>query len=415
MEWTSEFAARWAERRSSHPAIANLVLAGVLFFVPPALGAPGSWGQKQDIPMSVSGLPAGCVVNGIFYVIGGVEKTNFTPLNTVFAYDPKTDTWARKKDMPTARCIAAAASVDDIIYVIGGAIGKIPPGNPINTLEAYDPKTDTWTTKAPMGAGPRACLAACAVDGIIYAMGGTRGWPQRLNTVEAYDPKTNGWTAKTSLPAEVVFPAASVANGKIYAFMGTNTFEYDPKLDHWSTKAAYAPWSYALASATVDGTVYLFGGMPESMSGAYNFTLAYDPSQDRFTACRHMPRTRVLAPCGVIDGKVYLAAAVSKEPVVNPPPSAEFYTVTDVFDPKGGIAPQIVSLTCESTNSIRVAWQGETGIKYGIEFCPNLASRSWYRLSLPTGPSILATNPLTAVNCALPGIAKRFFRVVESD
>jgi hypothetical protein len=262
----------------------------------------------------------------------------------------------------------------------------------------------------------RACLAACAVDGIIYAIGGSRAWPQRLDTVEAYDPKTDVWTAKCGLPTGLIFPTASAANGKVYAFMGSNTLEYDPKLDHWSTKAAYSPWSFGSVSAAVDNTIYLFGGMPESMSGAYDFTLAYDPSQDRFTPCRKMPRTRVLAPCGVIEGKVYLTAAVSKEPIVNPPPSAEFYTVTDVFDPQGGIAPQLLSLTYESSNSVRLVWQGEAGIKYEVRSSTELANGLWPRLTLPSGVNVLATNALLDVKFTVPaGHFKRFFRVCEAN
>ena len=93
-------------------------------------------------------------------------------------------------------------------------------------------------------------------------------------------------------------------------------------------------------SATVDGIIYLFGGMTEDLYGSFDFTLAYDPAQDRFTARRKMPRTRLTAACGVIDGKVYLAGGVNKEPVVNP--DAVYYKDLDVFDPQGGVTPQIL-------------------------------------------------------------------------
>ena len=69
------------------------------------------------------------------------ERTNFAQLKTVFAYDPKTDTWSRQADMPTARRWLAVAAVDGIIYALGGG-GWYE--KEMNTVEAYDPKANAW-------------------------------------------------------------------------------------------------------------------------------------------------------------------------------------------------------------------------------------------------------------------------------
>ena len=43
-------------------------------------------------------------VNGKIYVIGGVTSNGVNqPLVTVEAYDPATDTWTKEGDMPTGR------------------------------------------------------------------------------------------------------------------------------------------------------------------------------------------------------------------------------------------------------------------------------------------------------------------------
>jgi hypothetical protein len=204
-----------------------------------------------------------------------------------------------------------------------------------------------------------------------------------------------------------------MANGLIYAFMGTNTFAYDPQADQWTTKAKFSSRSMGLMSATVDGIIYLFGGMTEDLGGSFDFTLAYDPAQDRFTARRKMRQTWVTAGCGVIDGKVYLAGGVSIEPVVNPNPV--YYKTVDMFDPQGGVMPQILSLACESTNRVRLSWQGEAGILYGVQSRPNLASGSWTRNTFSTGTnSVLATNALVEATCLVPTAdTNRFFRVLE--
>ena len=167
-------------------------------------------------------------------------------------------------------------------------------------------------------------------------------------------------------------------------------------------------------SVTVDGTIYLFGGMNQGWYGdGYDFSLAYNPAQDRFTSRRKMPRTRSTGGQGVIDGKVYLAAGVNKEPVVNT--GVVYYKTVDVFDPLGGVTPQILSLTCESTNRVRLVWQGEAGILYGVQSRPNVANGSWTRAMFSSGGnSVLATNSMVEATCIVPAAdTNRFFRVLE--
>jgi N-acetylneuraminic acid mutarotase len=395
---------RWSD--SALPTVAAALLLTAL----PAIGAPGSWTQAEELPSPASAT-SGCVVDGILYVIGGLYPYNALPLRTVWAYDPLTDEWTRKADMPTARRFLSATAVDGIIYVIGGS-GGMWPGVALRTVEAYDPQTDTWETNKAEMPTARFTHAACAADGIIYVIGGAT-WGLAYSTVEAYDPKTNQWTSKSDLPKPIYFVTASLANGLIYAFQGMETLAYDPQTDHWTAKAQYSPWSYGLMASTVDGIIYLFGGMTQDYYGSYDFVLAYDPAEDRFSARRKMPRTRLLSACGVIDGKVYLAGGVSKEPIVNL--DAVYWKTVDVFDPQGGVTPQILSLNCENTNHVRLAWQGEVGIRYGVESRPNVANGPWTRAAFSTGGnSVLATNSMVEATCLVPTAdANRFFRVLE--
>ncbi len=67
-------------------------------------------------------------------------------------------------------------------------------GNRLDLLEAYDPGTDAWTTKAPMPTG-RDGLGVGAINGILYAVGGHSDGPVPSpaegvfwTTLEAYHP-----------------------------------------------------------------------------------------------------------------------------------------------------------------------------------------------------------------------------------
>lgn len=267
-------------------ATAFLVAASCLCLLSPAIAAPGSRTQKADMPAPTS-TPASCVVDKILYVMGGHYPYR-TALKTVWAYDPQTDSWTQKAGLPAARRCSGAAAVDGIIYVVGGNNGV--GWTALLPIAAYDPKTDIWVTKANIPTG-RSTPAVCAVDGIVYAIGGFTDQNVELARVDAYDPKTDQWSRKRDLPRPIYFSTASVVAGLIYVFQGNDTFAYDPQTDQRTNKARFSPWSSGTMSVTVDGTIYLFGGMRQGRYGTgYDFALAYDPAQDRFSARRKMPR-----------------------------------------------------------------------------------------------------------------------------
>ncbi len=175
-----------------------------------------TWTQKADMPTARSGLAA-CAVNGKIYAIGGGNRNE---LAVVEEYDPATNTWTRKADMPTAIWTLAVGVVGGTIYAIGGGrgnIGRMEQGVPLSVVEAYDPVTDTWTQKADMPT-TRTGSSASVVDGKIYVIGG--GNRQPLSAVEMYDPVMDIWTQTTSMPTARWSLATCVVDGKIYAIGG---------------------------------------------------------------------------------------------------------------------------------------------------------------------------------------------------
>jgi len=139
-------------------------------------------------------------------------------LNTMEAYNPATNAWSTKAPMPTARSAAAAVASDGIIYAMGGSNGD----ELLNTIEAYNPATNAWSTKAPMPTA-RGAAAAVASDGIIYAMGGISNGDVYLDSVEAYDPVADAWSSSASMPAARAAPIGAEVNGVIYAAGGAST------------------------------------------------------------------------------------------------------------------------------------------------------------------------------------------------
>ncbi|MCL6578350.1 MAG: hypothetical protein K6T73_03075 [Candidatus Bathyarchaeota archaeon] len=87
--------------------------------------------------------------NAIVYagILMGILMLGLIPFNRGFAETMPSPSWRVKTNMPTARSQAAVIAGDDgRIYVMGGWAG----GSVLNTVQAYDPITETWINRAPM-------------------------------------------------------------------------------------------------------------------------------------------------------------------------------------------------------------------------------------------------------------------------
>jgi N-acetylneuraminic acid mutarotase len=125
------------------------------------------------------------VVNGILYAVGGGTACHRCgPLNIVEAYDPATDSWSTKSSMPTKRAGLAASAFGNDLYAVGGA-DKV---RTLHKVEVYDTVTNAWTAAAPMPTA-RWALATRFDGSTLYAVGGyNQSDGVALNTVEAFAP-----------------------------------------------------------------------------------------------------------------------------------------------------------------------------------------------------------------------------------
>ena len=80
-------------------ALGAVLVWGLGLNLSTALAGEGSWMRRANMPAAVAAA-AGCEVDGILYVAGG--ETSFGhPVQTLYAYDPQSDRWTRKADMPS--------------------------------------------------------------------------------------------------------------------------------------------------------------------------------------------------------------------------------------------------------------------------------------------------------------------------
>ena len=87
------------------------------------------------------------------YAIGGQDNSGST-LNSVEYYDPIANTWTEVASMGTPRYSLASATLNGVVYAIGGLAERY-----LDSVKAYDPIANTWHTVAPLGT-PRNSLAS---------------------------------------------------------------------------------------------------------------------------------------------------------------------------------------------------------------------------------------------------------------
>lgn len=78
------------------------------------------------------------------------------------------------------------------------------PYRSLSKVECYDPHTNKWTLRAPMNRR-RGGVGVAVVNGFLYALGGhdspasNPAGCSRTDTVERYDPATDTWTLVSSI------------------------------------------------------------------------------------------------------------------------------------------------------------------------------------------------------------------------
>jgi len=228
--------------------------------------------------------------------------------------------WEQVSPMPRPRHAGATAVNDGIIYTIGGIeppgefefimetpAGKMPikvPGIVTGVVvETYDPKTDKWTTKAPLPYPPnpktrrsegRTLLAAAAYKDKIYTFGGANVYQEVKDTVDVYDIASNTWKANIAkLPKPAAGMSAVTYGDKIYLFGGSakcgrftaedfysQCYEFDPATAKFTPKANMPNPRTGTVALVLKNRILVLGG-----TSAYGNSSAqlYDPSTDSWS------------------------------------------------------------------------------------------------------------------------------------
>jgi Kelch motif len=250
--------------------------------------ATDTWSTGADAP-SQSSEGVGLAHDGLFYNVGGRGGAS----NYFWSYDPVYNVWnSMLAPMPTNRIGLAAAVVGDYIYAIGGRTGSAPNGyGKMNVVERYDIYNNAWTTVAPLPAA-RSDMAAAVVGGKIYIFGGFDAAGNVLNTVDVYNPVTNTWTiGLTPMPTpRGSMYAVAKKGGTVYVIggwngvypfntsVGSKVEAYKVASNTWTTGYTSMPTARSESGAADHGgLIYIIGGATPGGGASVSANEVYKP------------------------------------------------------------------------------------------------------------------------------------------
>jgi hypothetical protein len=232
--------------------------------------ATNTWSQKATMPFGGDHCNAAATATKI-YVLGATGTTQSAE------YDPVANSWTMKRPIPTQRAAAATAAIGDKVYVAGG-MSTMGRNVTVREFAAYDSATDTWEILPDLPEIQRNHGPAAAVGGILYLLGGRSGPPNNateglLDRVDAYDPATRVWTSKAAMPRPRGGTVAGVIGGLIVVTGGEGnnvnanamrvfpeTDVYDPVANSWRTVAPMRTPRHGMGAGVVGNVMYVPGG-----------------------------------------------------------------------------------------------------------------------------------------------------------
>ena len=304
--------------------------------VPELAVASNSWITRANMPSNRTSLATAIVTNtagqSIVYAIGGLNSSR-VPVNTVTAYNVATNTWTFRHTLPVRLAGSNGAGViNGKIYVSGG-YSDYNGDFPTTALYMYNPATNTWTRKRDIPVvtgGVNADRYAAGngvtgvIDGKLYVVSGCFqaqdpwGYYETCNPLFfRYNPATDRWVR---LPSPFAVPAAGpsiggVIAGKFYVMAGSPYTHdayfavYDPVTNQWTPKNPLGLSRPGAGSAVLGGQLYVIGGTRYNAARdgmeTLDITIVYDPATNVWTRRASMPsaRTSIAASKVLLNGK----------------------------------------------------------------------------------------------------------------
>jgi serine/threonine protein kinase/N-acetylneuraminic acid mutarotase len=331
-----------------------------------------SWKGGDDLPVPVQHAMS-VTWQGTPVVLGGWRTEGSNPkVATDRVWRVVNSRWVELPPLLQPRAAAAASVVGNRIVVTGGvdANGKL-----VNTTEIFDGNGWALGTAIPT---PRQMLGSASDSKVVYAVGGTNGTSD-LQTVEAYDPAANTWTTLPDLPEAGSDLGVAVADGRLVAVGGTSAGQVlasvaalDLATTTWASLPDMSTGRHGMAVAAVDKSVYAIGGSTgvgdgQVTSAAESLKLAARKTQpaSQWRSLPDAPTARLQMAFTVLDGKIWIIGGMSKGAGLD---------MVQSYDPQTGSWQSQPSLPIPLHHATAATYRGEVVVIGGAS--ENLAQAS---------------------------------------
>lgn len=245
-----------------------------------------AWTQKADMPDDNNGA-AGFAIGNYGYIAGGYNY-NSSEMDVLWSYDPLNNLWNAKTPFVTARANGALAwSIDGKGYIGCGWDGM----DHTSDVWEYDPVADAWTQVASFPGGKRGWVVCFVINGMGYA--GLGEYPSTItqNDFYQYDPLLNTWNPCSSFPGTPRFWSLGFSvGGKGYTGCGASGmstllddwWQYDPATGSWERLCNFGGGNRALGAAFVINNEGYFGTGRMSPTVPMNDFWKFNPLQQPY-------------------------------------------------------------------------------------------------------------------------------------
>jgi hypothetical protein len=228
----------------------------------------GTWREVAPMAMVRAEFGLCSLSDGKIYATGGV-KSGDVKLSSVERYDSRLDIWSAAPSLPRPRCAHCACAVDNVMYILGGIeVDEEGGGETVNSVLKFDCWTQTWSEGASMPE-ERDRAGACVLGGDIYVFGGNTENDTTTATIYRFSTERNEWATLAPMPVSKRGHSASVLDSLIYVIGGSegsdgNTMSsahcFDPVGNLWSAVASMSDARAYLGSFVLGGNIYAVGG-----------------------------------------------------------------------------------------------------------------------------------------------------------
>ena len=252
---------------------------------------PGTdqWRLGPELPGAETHMGVVSVNDG-FVLVGGFQGNVLDRITTagVWRFQTANSAWKSEPDLPTPRAAVFAALVDGTVHAAGGLAADGNTDAREHLVWDAAGSGTAWSAAEPL-ANPRNHGGGAAARGLFFAVSGRHGWDEVGGddpALDAFDPATDSWTSRAPMPvprSEIGAATVTMSDGRLLIVGGSipgkqpsaDVLVYDPSQDRWSTLPSLPLPLKGVVAARIGAKVIVTTGSPTST----------DPSDKTFIGC----------------------------------------------------------------------------------------------------------------------------------